>query len=462
MARLGSGERPLRVAVVGSGPSGFYAADALFKAGPRVTVGMFERLPTPYGLVRAGVAPDHPKIKSITRVFDRIAAESRFAFWGNVTVGRDVSVDELRRYYDAVIFAYGAEKDRRLGIPGEDLPGSHTATDFVGWYNGHPDLRDRVFDLSHETAVVIGQGNVALDVCRILAKPAAALSHTDIAQHALVALARSRVRQIYVIGRRGPAQAKFASTELKELADLAECELVVERQELGLDAASRAEAAHPNNIHARNNLALLEKIASRTPSAKSRRVVIRFLLTPVAVRGGAHVEAVRFERNELADQPFQLRAVRTGVEEEIPCGLLLRSVGYQGVPMPGVPFDSDQGVIPTRAGRVVDADVPVPGLYAAGWIKRGPRGVIGANKPDSAETVKSLLEDLSGLAPCLEPDDAPLHTVLKGRGVRVVDYEGWKRIDAAETARGHAVGKPREKFTCIPDMLEIVESSSGS
>lgn len=451
-------DRVLRVAIVGSGPSGFYAAEALFKADARTRVDMFERLPTPYGLVRGGVAPDHPKIKSVTRVFDRIASHENFTFLGNVTVGRDISVEELIRHYDAIIFACGAEADRRLGIPGEDLPGSHTATEFVAWYNGHPDYRNRTFDLSAETAIVVGQGNVAMDVCRILAKTPDELRHTDMAAHAFEALAESRVREIILVGRRGPVQAKFTTPEIREIGSLADCAPMVDPAELVLDEMSRAELEDPSNKHSPKNMAVLEEFAARALGGVSRCFRIRFLLSPTELKGGECVESALFERNRLEGQPFALSSLGTGIFEEIPCGLFFRSVGYRGVPIPGVPFDERRGVFPNRNGRILDNDTPVPRLYATGWIKRGPSGIIGTNKPDSVETVEALRADMAETPPCEAPDTSLVHELLASRGVRVVSFADWQRIDAAETARGAQAGKPREKFVSFEEILSVLDT----
>lgn len=456
MSSLGSADRPLRVAVVGSGPSGFYAAEALFKAGLSIRVDMFDRLPTPFGLVRGGVAPDHPKIKNVTKVYDKIAKHDAFAFFGNVTVGSDIKVEELRQYYDAILFACGAETDNRLGIPGEDLPGSHTATEFVGWYNGHPDYCDRVFDLSQEVAVVVGQGNVAMDVSRILAKTADELRHTDIAEYALDALAESKVKEIHLVGRRGPAQAKFTAPELREIGELSECDAIVRASDLVLDPIGLAELANTDNLAAQKNVAELRALAERTTAGKRRRYFVHFLRSPVELRGKDRVESILLERNRLEGKPFSTRAVGTGNVEELGCGLVFRSVGYRGVPVPGVPFDEKRGVMPNDAGRVLDSTAVVPGLYVAGWIKRGPSGVIGTNKPDSQETVASILADVSRLDPCTTPDSEALKAILAQRGVRAVSYADWLRIDAAEIERGQAKGKPREKFARIKEMLQAL------
>jgi ferredoxin--NADP+ reductase len=456
MSELGSEIRPLRVAVVGSGPAGFYAAEALFKSETTVQVDVFDRLPTPYGLVRAGVAPDHQKLKNVIKVYERIAANPAFGFWGNVTVGRDLSLEELQRHYDAVVVSSGAETDRRLGIPGEDLPGSHTATEFVGWYNGHPDYQDREFDLSGKTAVVIGQGNVAMDVSRILAKTVDELGTTDITDHALGVLARSSVRDIYVIGRRGPVQAKFTPPEIKEIGELADCDPVVDPKDLELAPACRTELEDAKDTHSRRNLDTLREFASRGAPAKSKRYHLRFFESPVELTGDGRLTHVVLEKNALTGEPFRQRASGTGETWTLECDILFRSVGYRGVPIDGFPFDDRSGVIPNREGRVLHADAPLPGVYVSGWIKRGPSGVIGTNKPDSYETVASLLEDLPRLTPCPQPDPAPLRALLAERGVRVVTFEDWRRLDADEVERGTAKGKPREKFVRVEDMVRFL------
>lgn len=456
MSEFGTEACPARVAIVGSGPSGFYAAEALLKSGVTIEVDMFDRLPTPFGLVRGGVAPDHPKIKSVTRAFDKIASHPRFSFWGNVAIGRDLDLEELRRFYDAVILACGAETDNRLGIPGEDLPGSHTATEFVGWYNGHPDYRDRQFDLTQEVAVVIGQGNVAMDVSRILAKTADELRHTDIAEHALDALAQSEVREVHVIGRRGPVQAKFTPPEIREIGELADCDPVVREEDLVLDDASRAELDHPDNLTARRNLDILRQFAARPASAKRKRFYLHFLKSPIEMVGDERVRSITLERNRLEGEPFHLRAVGIGVRESLECGLVFRSVGYRGMPIPGAPFDPARGIVPNREGRVMNGSNSLAGLYVAGWVKRGPTGVIGTNKPDSQETVAALLADLPQLSPCPERDSKKLAAVLRDRGVRPVSFADWLKIDAAEIERGKTKGKPREKFVRIEDILAVL------
>lgn len=443
--------RPLRVAIVGSGPGGFYAAEALLAASAEVD--MFEALPAPFGLVRYGVAPDHPKIKSIIARYQKSAEHPSFALLGNTEVGRDISVEELRRYYDAVVLASGAQTDRRLGIPGEDLPGSYTATEFVAWYNGHPAYQDRVFDLSCECAIVIGQGNVAVDVARILTKTTDELADTDITARALQALAESKIREVRMVGRRGPVQAAFTPVELKELGELADCDAVVDAADLVLNDASRAELEVLKWRDAKKNCDLLTEFAARKTSGRSRRLVIEFYQSPKELRGGDAVKEILMERNLLAGEPGAQRAVGSGRIDVVACGAVFRSVGYRGVPIAGVPFDEKAGVVLNLEGRVTRDAVAVPGLYAVGWIKRGPSGVIGTNKADAAETVKHLLADAPALSRCAEPSRDAVLELLESRGVRVVSYPQWRTIDAAEVARGAAVGKPREKFVDVDEML---------
>jgi ferredoxin--NADP+ reductase len=457
MSELATSERPCRVAVIGSGPSGFFAIEALFRSGKEVRVDLYDRLPTPFGLVRGGVAPDHSKIKAVTKKYDRIAGDDRFAFLGNVEVGRDIKVEELREHYDALIFSTGAETDRRLGIEGEDLDGSHTATEFVGWYNGHPDYRDRSFDLSQEVAVVIGQGNVAMDVARILTKTVDELKHTDIAQHALDALAESKVREVHMIGRRGPVQAKFTAPEIREMGELADCDPVVHPEDLEVGEASQAELDHPDSKALRENFEIMKGFSGRDTTEKGRRFIAHFLKSPVALEGDGRLERVVLEKNRLEGEAFKQRSRGTGERETLECGLLFRSVGYRGVAVPGVPFRDDWAVMPNESGRILDDGEPVSGMYTAGWIKRGPSGVIGSNKPDSVETVQALLEDMDKLTPCASPSTDGVFAKLKERGVRVVSYDDWRRIDAAEVERGAEIGKPREKFTRVEEMLAILD-----
>ena len=458
------------MAIVGSGPAGFYAAEHLMKREDvSVDVDMFDRLPTPFGLVRAGVAPDHPKIKSVIRMYEKTAARDGFQFFGNVEVGRDVHVAELDQRYHAIIYAYGTATDRQLGIPGEDLPGSHAATEFVNWYNAHPDFADHEFDLSHERAVVIGNGNVAADVARMLALPRAELETTDTADHAIEVLADSGVREIVVLGRRGPAQAAFTNPEVRELGELTEADIVIDPAEMELDEASRAylasEDCDPTN---RRNVEIFTEFSRREPEGKRKRVVLRFCTSPVEIKGDGKVESIVIARNELyEDESGAIRARDTGEREELECGIVLRSIGYKGIGLDGVPFDSGRGLIPNEAGRVTELDSgeQLPGHYAVGWIKRGPSGVIGTNKKDALDTVTSIFADLeAGKLPELEADRrtpageaeevAPIEALLAERGADHITYVGWQAIDAAEVGAGEPHGRPRIKFCRIDEMVE--------
>ena len=414
---------------------------------------MIERLPTPFGLVRSGVAPDHPKLKEAIRVYERIAQAPGFNFLGNVSVGRDVSVTELQATHHAVIFACGAETDCQMGIPGEGLPGSYTATEFVGWFNGHPDYRDRTFDLSQEEVAIIGQGNVAADVCRILAKPVAQLRTTDIAEHALDALAESRVKEIHIIGRRGPVQAKFTTKELRELGEIVDCATLIDPAELTLNAESEAELAHRSNFNGPGNLSLFRAFASRKAEFGRRSIWFRFHLSPAALIGDGHVEKIILTRNLLEGAPFVQVARPTEEQTELPCGLVFRSIGYRGVPIPGLPFDESRGTVPHANGRVVDGAKSLQGLYVTGWLKRGPTGIIGTNRADSVETVQSLLAELPKIRDQAKPGAEALRPLLEGRGIRILSYQNWMMIDSAEIDRGKPKGKPREKFTRVEEML---------
>lgn len=455
--KLGTEQNPLRVAVVGSGPSGFYTAESIIKSGLAVEITMLERLPAPYGLVRYGVAPDHPKLKQAIQVYQKIAEARPFRFLGNVTVGRDISVSDLSRTHHAVVFTCGAETDRRLGVPGEELAGSHTATEFVGWYNGHPDFRDREFDLSHEVAVIIGQGNVAADVTRILAKTVDELKHTDIAEHALEALAESRIREIFVVGRRGPAQAKFTPKELREFGELEDCASMVDEQDLKLNPQSELELADKNNAGNTKNVEIFQRFASQDGAGKHRRCYFRFLKSPVKLLGESRLQKLVLEQNRLEGEPFAQSARGTGEYQELPCGLLFRSIGYHGVPMAGVPFDQRRGVFANEGGRIMENGHVVAGLYAAGWIKRGPTGIIGTNRADSVATVGSLLADLEALNSGESKAGAEgLYPLLAESQVRFIDFAQWRRVDEAEIARGEPKGKPREKFTRVQEMLAVL------
>ncbi len=444
----------LRVAIVGAGPAGFYAAGHLLnqRAHPDLEafVDVYDRLPTPWGLVRAGVAPDHPNIKAVSRVFEKTARNERFRFFGNVELGTDITAEDLAERYHAVVYAVGAQTDKPLGIPGDDLAGSWAATEFVAWYNGHPDYRDLAFDLSAKTAVVIGNGNVALDVARMLAVGVDELARTDTADHALDALRASQVEEIVVLGRRGPAQAAFTNPELRELGELAEADVLVDPADVEIDVHSRQAIERQGEATERKNVEILTDYAHRTPAGKPKRVVLRFLASPVAIHGEDRVEGIEIVRNQLErDASGVLRARSTGEHETIPCGLVFRSIGYRGVPLPGVPFDRSAGIIPNEEGRVIadpETRDPIPGTYAVGWIKRGPSGVIGTNKRDAQETVERLLEDLAERRlpePTAEPE-------IPGGAIT---YTGWEAIDAAEKAAGEPQDRPRVKLTRMDELL---------
>jgi ferredoxin/flavodoxin---NADP+ reductase len=490
---------PIRIAIVGSGPAGFYTAGHLLKdRAENLEVDMIERLPTPWGLVRSGVAPDHPKIKSVTRVYEKTAAHPRFRFFGGIELGKDISRDELAERYHAIVYATGSPGDRPLGIPGESLAGSHAATDFVGWYNAHPDFAEHDFDLSCKRAVVIGNGNVALDVARMLTLTHDELRVTDIADHALQALDASEIEEIVVAGRRGPAQAAFTNPELLELGELADADVIVDAEEL-----ERALAVEDPNMDttAERNVAVLRKYASRVPAGKRRRIVLRFLLSPIEMVGGDDgLRTVVMGRNALEpSQSGALRAVPTGETEAIDTGLVLRAIGYRGVALPDVPFDAHSATIPNVDGRVIEAagkTRPVRdsdaytagqdsdtrtrrdnhtrtgrdgdarngeggnvriGEYAVGWIKRGPSGVIGTNKKDAQQTVDAILEDLAAnrhLHPA-DPDPDKVEALLRTRHPSLVTYEGWSEIDRHEQALGEPRGRPRVKLTRIDELLRV-------
>jgi ferredoxin/flavodoxin---NADP+ reductase len=473
-------ESPFRIAVIGSGPAGFYTAGHLLKASDakldgRVEVDMLERLPTPWGLVRSGVAPDHPKIKSVTRVYEKTAVNPRFRYFGNVTFGEHVSREDLLAHYHAIVYATGSPLDRPLGIPGEQLPGSHAATEFVGWYNGHPDYTDLEVDLlSAERAVVIGNGNVALDVARMLVLAPSELEPTDTADHALEVLGASQVAEVVIVGRRGPAQAAFTNPELLELGELADADVIVDPGELER-ALAVVDTDADDDITSRRNVEILRSYAARPPAGHRKRIVLRFLLSPTVLLANehGHLAGVELVRNELVPSGGGLRAQATDQRETIAAGLVFRAIGYRGIALPGVPFDERSAVIPNESGRVVDADArtPLAGEYVVGWIKRGPSGVIGTNKKDAQETVDAMLADLAplnggGASPCAgktehlpsTPDAAAIEALLRSRQPELVTYAGWEAIDRHERALGEPAGRPRVKLTRIEELLRVASS----
>jgi ferredoxin/flavodoxin---NADP+ reductase len=438
---------PLRVAVVGSGPAGFYAAAALLDADLAVEVDMIERLPTPWGLVRLGVAPDHPKLKSVSKAFERIALKPGFRFFGNVEVGRDLTHADLKELYDAVIYAFGAQTDKRLGIPGEELPGSWSATEFVAWYNGHPDYQDLLFDLDVERAVVVGNGNVALDVARMLALTPEELHPTDTTDPAIEAIGSSPVREILIVGRRGPAQASWTTQGLKEMGELAGADVHVDPAEL--------DGAVEGDTHTQRNMDVLRDFAAKKPSGKP--MVIRFLFfrSPVAIHGDGKVESIELVRNRLEERDGRLVAVATDEYETFECGLVFRSVGYRGIGLPDIPFDEGRGTILNEGGRVVGE----ARTYCAGWIKRGPTGIIGTNKKDATETVALLLEDVAHGKIAHRDAVTPeaVETLLAERDARAVLYQGWTSIDELERTAGEKLGRPRVKLRTWDELLDAAE-----
>ena len=451
--------RPYHVAIVGSGPSGYFAAASLLKFADSdddadVRVDMLEMLPTPWGLVRSGVAPDHPKIKSISAQFEKTALDPRFRFFGNIVVGEHVQADELAEHYDAVIYAVGAQSDRSLNIPGEDLPGSLAAVDFVGWYNAHPHFEEMAPDLSTGRAVVVGNGNVALDVARILVTDPDVLATTDIADHALKILHDRGVEEVLVVGRRGPLQAPFTTLELRELGHLeglGDVDVVVDPADFADISDEDVEAAGKT---VRNNIKVLRGYAEQSPKGAKRRIVFRFRTSPIEIKGEDRVESIVLGRNELAtDDNGRVVARDTGEREEVPAQLVVRAVGYRGVPTPGLPFDEKNGTIPHTGGRVDGRR----NEYVVGWIKRGPTGVIGSNKSDSQETVDTLVADLSGAEPADFADNHSevLAEWLVERQPKVVTDDHWKLIDEHERTAGGTGGRPRVKVTSVAELLRI-------
>ncbi len=465
MAHLGSPETPLRVAIIGAGPAGFYATAHLLKQTDlSIQVDLFDKLPTPFGLVRGGVAPDHQKIKAVTRQYDKVAEHPNFRFFGNVTLGEHVSVDDLRKFYHQIIYCTGTQTDRTLGIPGEDLERSHSATEFVAWYNGHPDYTHLSFDLSQESIVVIGVGNVAVDVARILCRTADELRKTDIADYALEALSNSNVREVHMLGRRGPAQAAFTNPEVKELGEMEGADAFVLPDEAALDPLSKADLeANPDRTTSRK-LEIIQGLTETPATGKSKKLVIRFLVSPVEILddGQGGVGGIKLVKNELyRTASGTLRPRATDHFETLDAGLVFRSVGYRGVPLPGIPFNEEWGLILNEKGRVLDptSKKPLPGEYTAGWIKRGPSGVIGTNKADAVETVECMLEDLQAgavLKPEL-PEASCIVKFLTERQAQYFSYAEWQQLNKQECEKGEEEGRPRVKFTDVDAMIRAAK-----
>ena len=440
----------LTVAVVGSGPAGVYAAEALTRYAGDVRVDVLDGLPTPFGLVRYGVAPDHPVTQSIAGTLAAVLEQPQVRFLGNVRVGTDLTVAELRDHYDAVLVATGAAVDRRLSIPGEELTGSVSATSFVAWYAGSPDTPPDAFRLDARQAIVVGAGNVAGDVARMLARTPAELAATDVPDHVLAAFAESQVEQVHLVARRGPAQARFTTRELRELGELADADVVVDPADLEPDDVSEADLQ--SSAAARRNLDVLRRWAGQAPAGRPRRVHLHFFSRPVALTGDDRVAGVRIERTRFAPDGT---LAGTGEEQELPAQLVVRAVGYRSLPVPGLPFDDAAGVVPHDAGRVHRDGVPEVGTYVAGWAKRGPTGVIGTNKHDARETVRTLLADVPSLTPAPVRDPDALPQLLADRGVRVVTWDGWLAIARAEARRGEAQGRARTKISDRAEMLRL-------
>jgi ferredoxin--NADP+ reductase len=463
MLEIGTEPNPLRVAIIGSGPAGFYTVSNFFKHKDlTVELDMFDRLPTPFGLVRAGVAPDHQKDKSVMRAYDKSAENPNFRFFGNVEYGTHIKLADLTAHYHQVMFTTGAPVDRNLNIPGEDLIGSHSATEFVAWYNGHPDFANLNFDLSQESVAIVGMGNVAMDVARILSKTPEELRETDMADYALEALRASKVKQVYLLGRRGPAQAAFTPPEIKEMGELLDSDVTVLSDEALVDVHSLQYLEANPDKNAEKNIAYITDYAARERTGKSKLLTVRFLVSPVELLGeDGQVRAVKLVKNEAyMSDDGSIRPRATDVVEELPAGLVFRSVGYKGVPLPEVPFHESWGTIDNEKGRVQTTEgEQVTGLYTAGWIKRGPTGVIGTNKTDAQETVQCMIEDLVA-GKILQPDDASREAVdmlVRERQPETITFDDWKRIDAKEIKNGEAQNRPRVKFTNVADMLAVLK-----
>ena len=458
------GSKPFRVAIIGAGPAGFYSAGQLFKEySDSVEVDMFDRLPIPFGLVRFGVAPDHLKIKSVTKLYDRIANKPGFRFWGNVEFGKHINLEDLRANYHCIVFAYGAQGSRVLGIPGENLEGSYAATDFVAWYNGHPDYSKHTFDLAVDTAVVVGIGNVAIDVARILCLTEEELLQSDIADYALDALLQSRVREVVLLGRRGPAQAAFTNPEIKELGDLQGADIHIIDEEAELDILSRQDLDINGDKMLARKVEIIQDFAERNYNNKSKAIRIRFLTSPVEIfsNGLGKVSGIRLVKNEIyRSSQGVLKARPSNMYEDLSVGLVLRSVGYLGSSVPGIPFDNKSGIICNVQGRILNPETQelLTGMYTCGWIKRGPTGVIGTNKADSVESINCLIEDVKS-GKMLKPIDSSIvriEELVRSRQPDALTFMDWKQLDNMERAKGSAVGRPRVKFTSTPSMLKAL------
>lgn len=449
-----------RVAVIGSGPSGFYTADAIFKAQAGARVDIFDRLPVPFGLVRGGVAPDHQKIKSVTKVYDKIAANPGFRFFGNVKLGRDIQVEDLTARYDQIVYTFGCESDNKLGAPGEDLAGVYSATEFVGWYNGHPDYRDRTFDLSGSKRVaLIGNGNVAMDVARVLLQSPDRVAPTDIADYAVATLRGSTVEEVILLGRRGPAQAAFSPKEIAEIAELDGVDVVVRADEAELDELSTQWLEAEGARSQQRNVKFVQETAAKGEGDSPRKLRCRFLVSPTEILGDAgRVTAIRVDNMELrADDSGTPRPKSKGTAEDLDVDLVFKAIGYRGIPVPGVPFEERKGIVPNAEGRVLEAPggATVTGQYVAGWCKRGPTGLIGTNSADAKATVTAMLADRNDGA-TLAPNAGDIADRLVALGIDSVSWADWERLDAWELAEGQKRGKLRHKLASIDEMMRVI------
>lgn len=453
-------EITLQVVVVGSGPSGFFVADALVNSGISVEVTILDRLPCPYGLVRYGVAPDHQKLKTVTQTLDTIAQNPLVTFIGNVNVGVDITLNELKNIYHVIVLTTGMPKGASLGLKGEDLKGIHTASDFIGWYNGHPDHQETIFDLSHHSAVIIGHGNVAIDICRILSKSIDELRKSDITEKALEALNDSSINTVHLIGRRGPVQAKFTTKELHELGKLENCQVTIDPKNLDLGLACELELNEISNQLARKNHAVFQTYSnnfSNKNDFSKKNISIDFMLNPKQFIGNEKLESTIFEKTSFAGPAFKQNTIKTGEFLELPCGLAITCVGFRGVDFKGLNINDSNGALMNTNARLINEHQEIlQGYYAAGWVKRGPQGVIGTNRECALDTVKYILEDIKELTIISAPGKPALISWLTQKNVRFVTFQDWQIINDAEIRRGQKLGKPREKFTTVVEMLACI------
>jgi NADPH-dependent glutamate synthase beta subunit-like oxidoreductase len=454
-------KKTLQVAIVGSGPSGFFVAESLIKSGIEVEVTILERLPTPYGLVRYGVAPDHQKLKSVSLTLEAIAQNPAITFLGNVKVGsNDLTLNQLRSLFHVVVLTTGMPKGSQLGLDGEDLEGVHTSSDFIGWYNGHPDFQNINFDLSQSSAVIIGHGNVAIDICRILTKSIDELKKSDITEQALELLSRSKIQRVHLVGRRGPVQAKFTTKELHELGKLENCHVTVDPKNMNLGMACRIELNDASNLVTRKNHSIYETYSENfntKPVSAKKHISIDFMMNPKAFVGSERIEKIVFDKTKLDGPAFSQKSVNTESLIEIPCGLAFTSVGFKGTELGDLTLNPKNGTLLNENSRLLDKHGEVLfGMYAAGWVKRGPQGVIGTNRECAEDTVNSIVEDLPKYDGLNAPGKQALINLLHEKSIQFVTFNDWKVIDEEEVRRGQKIGKPREKFTSITEMLACI------